>query len=64
MEDVFGGDEMGMALSRKDMMLNGMNDTSESSVDGGDINHVNVDNLFKDTSYNTKLSYSDYCAIT
>lgn len=30
----------------------------------GDINSVNVDNLFHKDSYNTKLSYSDYCAIT
>lgn len=29
-----------------------------------DINHVNVDNLFPDGVYKTKLSYTDYCSIT
>lgn len=54
---------MGMALSRKDMLMNGINDTNESNV-SGDINFVNIDNLFNDSEYDTKLSYSDYCAIT
>ena len=61
-DDVFGGDEMGMALSRREMLMNGQNDTNENT--DGDINSVNIDNLFNDASYDTKLSYSDYCAIT
>jgi hypothetical protein len=58
-DDLFGGDEMGMALSRKEMST-GMNEGGEN----GDINSVNIDNLFNEAAYNTKLSYSDYCAIT
>ena len=60
-DDLYGGNEdMGMALSRKDMLLNG--NIAENNE--GDINTVNIDNLFNDESYNTKLSYSDYCSIT
>lgn len=28
------------------------------------MNYVNVDNLFYDENYGTKLSYTDYCCIT
>lgn len=35
-----------------------------TTTEEGDINSVNVDNLFHKDSYNTKLTYSDYCAIT
>ncbi len=28
------------------------------------INYVNVDNLFYEGNYSTKLSYTDYCCIT
>lgn len=36
------------------------------TTEEGDINSVNVDNLFKDSdqSYSAKLSYTDYCSIT
>lgn len=30
----------------------------------GNVNYVNVDNLFYDENYSTKLSYTDYCCIT
>lgn len=30
----------------------------------GNVNYVNVDNLFYDEVYTTKLSYTDYCCIT
>jgi serine/threonine protein kinase len=30
----------------------------------GNINYVNVDNLFFEEDYSTKLSYTDYCSIT
>jgi hypothetical protein len=30
----------------------------------GNINYVNVDNLFYDENYDVKLSYTDYCCIT
>ncbi len=30
----------------------------------GNINYVNVDNLFYNDDYKTKLSYTDYCCIT
>lgn len=30
----------------------------------GNVNYVNVDNLFYDEVYQTKLSYTDYCCIT
>ena len=44
------------------------NSTKESDVDlkniGANINFVNVDNLFYDENYDTKLSYTDYCCIT
>ena len=30
----------------------------------GNVNYVNVDNLFYDEVYSTKLSYTDYCCIT
>jgi len=30
----------------------------------GNVNYVNVDNLFYDENYSTKLSYPDYCCIT
>ena len=30
----------------------------------GNVNYVNVDNLFYDENYGTKLSYTDYCCIT
>mmetsp|Transcript_7465 Transcript_7465/g.6750 ORF Transcript_7465/g.6750 Transcript_7465/m.6750 type:complete len:134 (-) Transcript_7465:38-439(-) len=59
-DDLFGGDDMDMALSRKDMLMNGVSEGNES----GDIDSVNIDNLFKDPAYDIKLSYSDYCAIT
>lgn len=56
---------MGMALSRKDMLMNNGNSDDTSENTDGDINCVNIDNLFKDgDSYDTKLSYSDYCSIT
>jgi serine/threonine protein kinase len=31
---------------------------------GANINYVNVDNLFFEDNYSTKLSYTDYCSIT
>jgi hypothetical protein len=31
---------------------------------GANINFVNVDNLFYEENYGTKLSYTDYCCIT
>jgi len=30
----------------------------------GNVNYVNVDNLFYYENYKTKLSYTDYCCIT
>jgi serine/threonine protein kinase len=30
----------------------------------GNVNYVNVDNLFYHENYKTKLSYTDYCCIT
>ena len=30
----------------------------------GNVNYVNVDNLFYHENYHTKLSYTDYCCIT
>jgi hypothetical protein len=30
----------------------------------GNVNYVNVDNLFYDGQYKTKLSYTDYCCVT
>ena len=59
-DDFFGGDDMGLALSRKDMLMN-----CQDTISGeANINVVNIDNLFTDEAYNTKLNYSDYCAIT
>ena len=30
----------------------------------GNVNYVNVDNLFYNGLYKTKLSYTDYCCVT
>ena len=30
----------------------------------GNVNYVNVDNLFYNGQYNTNLSYTDYCCVT
>lgn len=30
----------------------------------GNVNYVNVDNLFYNNQYKTKLSYTDYCCVT
>jgi len=30
----------------------------------GNVNYVNVDNLFYEENYSIKLSYADYCCIT
>ena len=39
------------------------NSFSPASI-SGNVNFVNVDNLFYDKNYKTKLNYSDYCCIT
>ena len=43
---------------------NNPNQTNDEDVDlkeiGGNINYVNVDNLFFEENYGTKLSYTDY----
>ena len=39
------------------------NDIDLSSIQGN-VNYVNVDNLFYHENYKTKLSYTDYCCIT
>lgn len=45
-------------ISSKDLMMG-------TSTEEGDINSVNIDNLFPNKdSYQAKLSYTDYCAIT
>jgi len=49
-------------ITKRDLM-NGTYGTKSTS-DEPDINVVNVDNLFPHDTYNTKLSYTDYCAIT
>lgn len=58
-KDEFGLDSIDFSngIGAKDMMMG-------TQCEEGDINAVNVDNLFHKDSYNTKLSYSDYCAIT
>ena len=41
--------------------------TGGNTKDGNDaynINVVNVDNLFYDGNYSTRLSYQNYCAVT
>ena len=39
------------------------NDIDLSSIQGN-VNYVNVDNLFYHENYRVKLSYTDYCCIT
>jgi hypothetical protein len=65
-------DEFGIDNDSIDLQHGGMSSKdllagiqSQNTEEGGDINSVNVDNLFHNkASYNTKLSYSDYCSIT
>mmetsp|Transcript_7384 Transcript_7384/g.5648 ORF Transcript_7384/g.5648 Transcript_7384/m.5648 type:complete len:181 (-) Transcript_7384:30-572(-) len=61
-DELFSSDEMGMALSRSDMLPS----LEESS--SGNIDCVNVDNLFREdptsSAEEAKLSYSDYVSIT
>lgn len=40
------------------------NGVEESNTEEGDINQVNIDNLFPDERYSAKLTYTDYCSIT
>jgi len=46
----------------------GAQDGAENDLDQekiqGNVNYVNVDNLFYNGVYRTKLSYTDYCCVT
>lgn len=48
--------------------VSGQNQQKSQDIDlksiQGNVNYVNVDNLFYDENYGTKLSYTDYCCIT
>jgi hypothetical protein len=43
-----------------------MNNTQDKSplYQGGNINQINIDNLFYDGNFTCKLSYTNYCAVT
>ena len=41
----------------------GNNEIDLKSIQGN-VNYVNVDNLFYQENYSTKLSYTDYCCVT
>ena len=54
----------GTILNKKDMFGMGFS-TANSGNEEPDINQVMIDNLFAGSnSYQAKLSYTDYCAIT
>jgi len=54
----------GTILNKKDMFGMGFN-PANSGNEEPDINQVVIDNLFAGSnSYQAKLSYTDYCAIT
>lgn len=61
---------MGLSFSRQECNLNPFMAANQASNDqsplyqGGNINAVNVDNLFYDGNVTCKLSYSNYCAVT
>ena len=65
-EDMLSGDDYMDDLnnfSNKEFMM-GPHGNNEGAGAEPDINEVNIDNLFEDSTYSTKLSYTDYCAIT
>ena len=69
-EDLMFQDDMieitnGAVLNKKDMFSMGFNALSSGINEEPDINQVVIDNLFSGSnSYQAKLSYTDYCAIT
>lgn len=46
-----------------DKAKNGENEMDLEKIQGN-VNYVNVDNLFYNGLYKTKLSYTDYCCVT
>ena len=55
----------GAVLNKRDMFSMGFNALSSGINEEPDINQVAIDNLFSGSnSYQAKLSYTDYCAIT
>ncbi len=61
--------KMGMKFQRQECNMNpfsGLTETEQSPLyQGGNINLVNIDNLFNEDTVNKfKLSYNNYCAVT
>jgi len=64
--------QMGLSFHRQDMNINPFKQSKQpcSSSDqsplyqGGNIDNINIDNLFYDGNITCKLSYSNYCAVT
>jgi len=57
-------DEAKNGESNKKEEANGKTNDIDLKNIQGNVNYVNVDNLFYHENYKTKLSYTDYCCIT
>lgn len=53
-----------MKIRNKDSKEDEKDEEIDLKSISGNINFVNVDNLFYQENYTTKLSYTDYCCIT
>ena len=61
-----GGTDKNEEKKAKDSQANQGNKNGDLDLASiqGNVNYVNVDNLFYEENYSTKLSYVDYCCIT
>jgi len=68
-EEEENGDEEGKDKEKDtSAVVGGQGNQTKSDIDlkniQGNVNYVNVDNLFYHENYKIKLSYTDYCCIT
>lgn len=61
-ENDYNERDIDMLVSRKDCLLSA-NPEELKSIEGN-INYVNIDNIFNKGKFNVKLNYLDYCAIS